>query len=58
MAQDVAINWLLTLGVVACSAIVAFLCIDWFLKVVAKIGMLPFVIYRFILGGLLLWFYL
>ncbi len=58
LTQDVTINWMLTFGVIACSAIVAFLCIDWFLKVVAKIGMLPFVIYRFVLGGLLLFFYL
>ena len=55
---DFVINWPLTLGVIACSAIVAFLCIDWFLKVVGKIGMLPFVIYRILLGGILLFFYL
>ena len=58
MIQDSAIDWALTLGVMACSAIVAFLCIDWFLKVVTKLGMTPFVIYRIILGGLLLFFYL
>ena len=55
---DVQINWILTLGVIACSAIVAFLCIDWFLKVVGKIGMLPFVVYRILLGSVLLYFYL
>ena len=56
--HDFIINWPLALGVIACSAIVAFLCIDWFLKVVGKIGMLPFVIYRILLGGILLFFYL
>ena len=56
--HEFVINWPLTLGVIACSAIVAFLCIDWFLKVVGKIGMLPFVIYRILLGGILLFFYL
>ena len=56
--HDFIINWPLAFGVIACSAIVAFLCIDWFLKVVGKIGMLPFVIYRILLGGILLFFYL
>ena len=54
MHQEVAINWGLTLAVIACSAIVAFLCIHWFIKFVSKIGMLPFVIYRILLGVILL----
>ncbi|QMU62146.1 MAG: undecaprenyl-diphosphate phosphatase [Gammaproteobacteria bacterium] len=58
LQHDVVINWGLTLGVVVCSAIVAFLCIHWFIKFVSQIGMLPFVIYRVALGGLLLFFYL
>ncbi len=58
MQQDVVIEWSLALGVIACSAIVAFLCIHWFIKFVSKIGMMPFVIYRIALGGLLLFFYL
>ena len=57
-AHDVVINWGLTSAVLACSAIVAFLCIHWFIKFVSKIGMLPFVIYRIALGVLLLFFYL
>jgi undecaprenyl-diphosphatase len=48
------INWRLTFGVIVCSAIVAFLCIRWFIKFVNKIGMLPFVIYRILLGLFLL----
>lgn len=56
--HEVIINWGLTLGVIVCSAIVAFLCIHWFIKFVSKIGMMPFVIYRIALGGLLLFFYL
>jgi len=56
--QEVIINWGLTLAVIACSAIVAFLCIHWFIKFVSKIGMLPFVIYRIALGALLLFLYL
>jgi len=58
LQYDVVINWGLTLGVVACSAIVAFLCIHWFIKFVSKIGMLPFVIYRILLGVILLFIYL
>lgn len=52
--QEVAINWDLTLAVIACSAIVALLCIHWFIKFVSKMGMLPFVIYRILLGIILL----
>jgi len=58
LQHDVVINWGLTLGVVACSAIVAFLCIHWFIKFVSKIGMLPFVMYRILLGVVLLFVYL
>ena len=42
----------LALGVVV-SFISAYLCIHWFLKLVTKVGMLPFVIYRLILGGVI-----
>lgn len=56
--HEAVINWGLTLGVIVCSSIVAFLCIHWFIKFVSKIGMLPFVIYRIALGGILLFFYL
>ena len=58
LQQEVVINWGLTLGVVACSAVVAFICIHWFIKFVSKIGMLPFVIYRILLGVVLLFIYL
>jgi len=35
----------------------AYLCIDWFLKALEKIGMLPFVFYRLFLGIILLLFF-
>lgn len=35
------------------SAISAALCIHWFLKLIDRIGMLPFVVYRLLLGALL-----
>ncbi len=45
---------MLSLGVVI-SAVSAFLCIHVFLKLLEKVGMLPFVIYRLILGSVLLY---
>ena len=50
--------WDLCLGVVL-SAASAFICIHYFLKFINQIGMMPFVVYRLILGGfLLLWLFL
>ncbi len=40
------------------SAITAYLCIGLFLKWLDRTGMLPFVIYRLLLGGVLLYLYL
>ncbi len=52
------VDWTsLLLGVVL-SALSAYLCITLFLKALERIGMLPFVIYRLVLGGVLLWIYL
>jgi undecaprenyl-diphosphatase len=36
------------------SAISAYICIHFFLKMIEKIGMWPFVVYRLILGAILL----
>lgn len=55
---EVSAQWGLALGVVICSAVVAFLCIHYFIKFVNKLGMLPFVAYRVILGIILLVVYL
>ena len=53
-----AVDWsALGLGVVF-SALSAYLCIHLFLKALERIGMLPFVIYRLLLGAVLLWIYL
>lgn len=40
----------LSVGILV-SFISAYACIHWFLKLVTKVGMLPFVIYRFALGA-------
>ena len=39
------------------SGVTAYLCIHYFLRLVSKIGMLPFVIYRLILGVILILVY-
>lgn len=51
-----AVDWTaLWLGALV-SGITAYLCIHLFLRLLDKVGMLPFVIYRLVLGvGLLLW---
>ena len=50
------VNWVaLTIACIT-SFIAAYLCIDFFLKLVEKIGMVPFVVYRVLLGGgILVW---
>ncbi len=53
--SDTFVDWsVLMLGVVL-SGVAAYLCIHFFLKLLERIGMAPFVIYRLLLGGLLLW---
>lgn len=49
--------WNMSLGALL-SGIVAYITIDWFLRLLDRIGMLPFVIYRLILGGVLLYIFL
>ncbi len=46
--------WLQLLLALLVSAIVAFTCIHFFLQVIARIGFLPFVVYRLALGALIL----
>lgn len=53
-----AVDWTtLVLGTVL-AAISAFVCIHYFLAFINRIGMTPFVIYRLLLGALLLWVFL
>ncbi len=53
---QVPVNWyVLSLGV-AVSGLSAYGCIGWFMKLLERTGMLPFVFYRLVLGGVL--FYL
>lgn len=58
LIQDPAlVDWrAITVGVVS-SAITAYLCIHVFLKLLERMGMLPFVIYRMLLGALLIYLF-
>ena len=52
------VDWMpLAIGIVV-SAVVALLCMRWFISVIERIGMLPFVLYRFGLSAILLWVFL
>ena len=48
--DQISINYMNFILGIAISSFVAFLTIQWFLELVARIGMLPFVIYRVLLG--------
>lgn len=53
-SSELLVRWDMVISGVVLSAIVAFACIHFFLVWLEKVGMLPFVIYRFILGLALL----
>jgi len=53
VTSGVPVDWtLLAVGTVT-SMVSAYLCIMLFLNIITRMGFLPFVVYRFILGGLL-----
>lgn len=56
--SSTALPWTPILVGVLVSAISAFVCIAAFLKLLERIGMLPFVLYRLVLGCMLFWVYL
>ncbi len=47
------VDWGSLLAGVLLSAVSAYLCIHYFLKLIERIGMLPFVVYRVLLGAVL-----
>jgi len=49
-SSEQAVAWDLLVFAVVVSAIVAFWCMRWFLRVIEKVGMMPFVIYRLLLA--------
>ena len=48
------VDWILIAVGTVLSAITAYLCITLFLKVIQRVGMMPFVIYRMVLGAVLI----
>lgn len=54
--SDNSVDWLQIVYIAGVAGVVAFLVIHWLLKVVEKIGMVPFVIYRILLAGFLFGF--
>ncbi|MBE0485388.1 undecaprenyl-diphosphate phosphatase [Marinobacter sp.] len=58
LTSDESIDWAFMAGGVLLSGISAYLCIHYFLAFIKRIGMQPFVIYRLVLGALLLWIFL
>lgn len=57
MTSEVLINWFPIIAGVIVSSLSAFACISVFLKMLERVGMLPFVIYRLGLGVFLLYLY-
>ena len=55
---EVAVEWLKLSYGATVSAAVALFCIHWFLIFIERIGFLPFVIYRIVLGASLFLLYL
>lgn len=58
LTEEVTLHWPSMLTGVAGSAACAFAVIHLFLRLVERTGMLPFVLYRLVLGAALLWFFL
>jgi undecaprenyl-diphosphatase len=52
--METAAPWKMIVIATAISGITAYLCIHWFLKLLDRIGFMPFVIYRLLLGMVLL----
>ncbi|TVP44786.1 MAG: undecaprenyl-diphosphate phosphatase [Halomonas sp.] len=55
--QPEEIEWIAMLVGTLLSGISAYVCIHYFLVVIKKLGMQPFVIYRVLFGAWLLWFF-
>ena len=53
-----AVDWQAIILGTLLSGISAYLCIHYFLKLLAKVGMMPFIIYRMLLGGLLFYMFI
>ena len=55
LINSASVDWsIIAIGTLL-SAVTAYLCIKFFLKVIQQIGMMPFVIYRMLLGAFLIY---
>ena len=54
LEQPTPVDWFALLIGIVLSGLTAYLCIHYFLKLLDRMGMLPFVIYRLVLGMILL----
>ena len=57
MDENHAVDWPVVALGVAVAAVTGYLCIAWLLRVINRIGLGPFAIYRFLVAGLLFWIY-
>lgn len=55
--QPEPVQWGVISAATVMAGVSAYLCIHFFLKFIHAVGMQPFVLYRLLLGGLLLWLY-
>ena len=58
MESTIPIEWSLLLMAVGLSAVSAWVCIHFFLQIINKIGMMPFVYYRLVLGCFLFYLFI
>lgn len=58
LTVQVSVDWPAVAVGILVSGVSAYLCIHWFLKLLDRVGMLPFVVYRLALGAVLLLVYL
>ncbi len=58
LMRETAVDWLGLAYATVVSGVVAYLCIHYFLKLINRIGFMPFVVYRLLLGLALLVFVL
>ena len=54
---DRIVDWSTVIAASLVSGLIAYICIHWFLQFVERIGLLPFVVYRLLLGVWLLYIY-
>jgi len=57
LEQPAPVDWLAIILGIVLSAVTAYACVHYFLKLLDRLGMLPFVIYRLVLGMVLLVIY-